>query len=297
MTPEHCATAARGRGDPMAGTAAPARRWLLIEYPAAWATHALQSRLVPPALGGRLEQLARSMGARVLLVRRPGRRPLDGPRSWVVVDHDAGQQWGTWEGADDLTSAADVFAGDVVAAGPQEPLLLVCAHGLHDTCCAVRGRPVAAALAERWPEATWECSHVGGDRFAANLVVLPDGAYYGNLSAVSVLDVVEGHLTGAVSAEHLRGLSTEPPVVQAAIVTVHARLGPGGARDLAGDTVTPTGPDTWLVRLAGHGSMPAAVEATVTRHRRPPAKLTCRAAGAAAAYAYEVSDVRVPTGG
>ena len=48
-----------------------------------------------------------------------------------------------------------------------EPMLLVCTHGVHDTCCAVRGRPVAAALARRWPEATWECSHVGGDRFAA----------------------------------------------------------------------------------------------------------------------------------
>jgi len=27
----------------------------------------------------------------------------------------------------------------------QQPLYLVCTHGTHDVCCAVRGRPVAAA--------------------------------------------------------------------------------------------------------------------------------------------------------
>jgi len=297
MNPAHCATAARLRDDPLVGTAAPARRWLLVEYSAGWATHALQSRLIPPRVGARLEALARSRGDRVLLIRRHGRRRAGGPQAWAVVDNDGRQQWGTWHAGPDLEHAADAFAGDVIPSGPQHPLLLVCAHGRHDTCCALRGRPVAEALAERWPEATWECSHVGGDRFAANLVVLPDGAYYGNLSASSAVPVVEAHLAGTVTPAHLRGLSTEPPVVQAAIVAAHEQLGPGGARDLVGDTTTAVGADTWRVRLAGGGALPGVVEATVSRERRPPAKLTCRAAGEAAAYAYVVSDLRVPTNG
>lgn len=287
-----CATAARRREDPILGTAAPARRWVLVEYPGGWATHALQSPLIPARVGARLESLARTSGGRVLLVRRHGRRRLDAPRSWAVVDHDGRQQWGTWQGGEDLQRAADAFAAGPVPSGSQEPLLLVCAHGLHDTCCAVRGRPVAAVLADRWPDATWECSHVGGDRFAANVVVIPDGACYGNLSAASAARVVEAHLAGTVTPAHLRGLSTEPPVVQAAIVAAHERFGPGGARDLVGETAAGCGPDTWLVRLAGRGALPAVVEATVTRERRPPAKLTCRAAGEAAAYAYVVTDVR-----
>jgi len=292
MNPEHCATAARLRDDPIVGTAAPARRWLLVEYPAGWATHALQSPLIPPGVGARLETLARSSGGRVLLIRRHGRRRLDAPRAWVVVDHDGRQQWGTWQGGNDLERAADAFAAGPVRSGPQEPLLLVCTHGRHDTCCALRGRPVTEALTERWPEATWECSHVGGDRFAANLVLLPDGAYYGNLSAGSAVPVVEAHLAGTVTPAHLRGLSPEPPLVQAAVVAAHERFGPGGARDLVGEATEPVGTDTWRVRLAGRGTLPAAVEATVTRERRPPAKLTCRAAGEAAAYTYVVTDLR-----
>ena len=59
----------------------------------------------------------------------------------------------------------------------------VCTHGRHDACCAERGRPVAAALAAAHPEQTWEVSHIGGDRFAANVLVLPDGLYYGRVSA------------------------------------------------------------------------------------------------------------------
>ena len=34
---------------------------------------------------------------------------------------------------------------------------------------------MAAVLAERWPDLVWECTHVGGDRFAANILVVPDG--------------------------------------------------------------------------------------------------------------------------
>ena len=61
------------------------------------------------------------------------------------------------------------------------PLFGVCTHGRHDACCAERGRPVAAALTASHPAETWEISHMGGDRFAANMVVLPEGLYYGRM--------------------------------------------------------------------------------------------------------------------
>jgi hypothetical protein len=96
-----------------------------------------------------------------------------------------------------------------------------------------------------------------------------------------------------VTPGHLRGLSTEAPVVQAAIVACHDRLGPGGARDLVGSDVSRVTEGVWRVRLAGSGTMPEVVEATVTRTHRPPERLTCRASAASAAYAYEVTDIRV----
>ena len=41
-------------------------------------------------------------------------------------------------------------------------MVLVCTHGTRDACCAVRGRPIVAALARALPEQVWECTHLGG---------------------------------------------------------------------------------------------------------------------------------------
>src|SRR5205085_492850 len=54
-----------------------------------------------------------------------------------------------------------------------EPLWLACTHGVHDKCCARRGLPVYAALAALPDETAWQCSHMGGDRFAANVLCFP----------------------------------------------------------------------------------------------------------------------------
>ncbi len=128
------------------------------------------------------------------------------------------------------------------------PILLVCTHGVHDTCCALRGRPVAAALAARWPDQVWECSHVGGDRFAPNVVVLPDGFYYGNLDPETAVGAIRRHLGGEVVVEHLRGMARFAPPVQAAAAAVFDRCGPLGADDVRVRSVRQIGPHL------GHGS-------------------------------------------
>jgi hypothetical protein len=74
----------------------------------------------------------------------------------------------------------------------------------------------------------WECSHVGGDRFAPNLAVLPDGFYYGNLDPESALATVEAYLGGTVIADRLRGMARFLPPVQAAVIAAHQRYGPLG---------------------------------------------------------------------
>ena len=51
-----------------------------------------------------------------------------------------------------------------------DPLYLVCTHGKRNVCCARLGGPLAQALAARHPGQVWETTHVGGHRFAANLV-------------------------------------------------------------------------------------------------------------------------------
>lgn len=223
-----CSVASEQRGEPLLATASTVRHFLLLEDPGPWGPEILRSRRLPGALREPLLRWQRDLGVRPLLIRRPGRY-LAGPRRIYVVNARHG--WCETASVAGLAEVADLDLGDI--AGPDgvglephaEPLLLVCTHGRHDACCAERGRPLAAALAERWPELTWESSHLGGDRFAANLLTLPDAHCYGRLSPEDGVRTVGEHLAGRLTLAHHRGHCTVPWPQQAAEHALRSLLG------------------------------------------------------------------------
>jgi (2Fe-2S) ferredoxin len=214
-----------------------------------------------------------------------------------VAGPNLGWVAGPWREDRDLRAAAEALVADPAQrAGVSETIMLVCAHGVHDACCAIRGRPVAAALAAEWPGQVWECSHVGGDRFAPNVVLLPDGFYYGNLDPESAVRAVRQHLAGAVEAGPLRGIARFPPPVQAAVVAAYERLGPLAPNAVTVESVTQVGPHhghgsetTAELRVAGVGRVLIEVLAL----RRPPAQLTCRATRETPATEYHIESLEV----
>src|SRR4029453_16448102 len=96
--------------------------------------------------------------------------------------------------------------------------------GRHGACCAERGRPVAAALAQAHPDETWEVSHIGGDRFAGNLLVLPHGLYYGRLEPVTALAAAGAHRSGELGPAPRRGRSGYAMPVQFAEIALRREL-------------------------------------------------------------------------
>jgi hypothetical protein len=220
------------RGDSAVATASPVQRWLLVEQPGPWGRSALlESRFdaeVAPLLAARADR----EGVRVLLVRRPGDRLADSGRRWAYVDSRPGREGMWWsvrsEDADLLTAPWD---GSVGTPAPG-PTYLVCTHGGHDACCALRGRPLARAMPGRGPVDVWECSHLGGDRFAANVLVLPHGFYYGQVPGDGS-ELVAAHERGQVALPWLRGRAGLPAPVQAAQHFAREDLGVLGVDDLA----------------------------------------------------------------
>ena len=288
-----CAVTARERADPLRGSAPPTRRWLLIEHAGPWRVDPVAGPGIDPGGLERGTGAAARTATRILLIRRPGRpRPTE-HRQWLLTGPGYETATGTWDRDADLDATLDAL-GTTAAAPPggAEPVLLVCAHGIHDACCAIRGRPVAAALDERWPGQVWECSHVGGDRFAPNVVVLPDGFYYGGLEPATAVTTVAAHLAGRVPTAHLRGMARLPPPQQAAVVAALERYGPLGP-----DAVTVTASrhegsygqpgSRTLVHLRVEG-LEREVHAEVLAVLRPPAQLTCRALRQTPATEYRV---------
>lgn len=286
----------------MVGSAPQARGWLLLEHPGPWPVDAVAGSGIEPGVLRRLQTAAAAAGARILLVRRPGRPERDTPRRWLLSRTGHPTVTGRWHEDGDLRAAATALAGKPATAdqGPAEDaLILVCAHGVHDACCAIRGRPVAAALTEHFPDQVWECSHVGGDRFAPNVVLLPDGFYYGNLDPTTAVDTVRRHLGGAVEATWLRGMASVPPPVQAAAAAAYERLGPLAPGAVTAERVHQVGPHDGhgsetivLLNVADRGR----VQVDVVAVRRPIAQLTCRAPRETPATEYQVVSF-APLGG
>ncbi len=248
MTPFRCAAASLARGDDLAGTASTVRSFLLVEHGGPWGSDALRDARLPAGLGEHLARRGRAAGVRVLLVRRPGRR-ADGAGARVFAARAAGAD--SWLETAALASLDEVRDLDLAALGAgrsvglachDEPLIAVCTHGRHDACCAERGRPVALALAAgRHADTVWECSHIGGDRFAGNLLVLPRGLYYGRVDPDGAAAVADALVEGRVRLEHLRGRSDLAMPVQAAEIDVRRRLGLDGLDDVRPTTARTDG--------------------------------------------------------
>jgi hypothetical protein len=213
---------------------------------------------------------------------------MRGPRRWFAL-RDGQLRTGRWTTAEDLRVCVDPLAGEAYAG----PLVLVCTHGVHDVCCAITGRPVAAALAARWPEATFECSHMGGDRFAPNVLVLPDRACFAGLSPDLVGPVVEAHLAGRTDPRWLRGVAGLHPAEQVAVAAVLEHVGAGSSTDLRTQVVSQEGTlgaGRWTVEVQGRSDRFRVVvesgrEATASR-------LTCRAVREARALTWDTVAVQ-----
>jgi hypothetical protein len=124
----------------------------------------------------------------------------------------------------DLTPLA---SGQPVGLGGEEdePLYLVCTNGSRDPCCAELGRPLAWAMAAVARDRVWECSHIGGDRFAGNIVCFPHGVYLGRVRPDQAPSVVGDYEAGLVDLDHYRGRSCYDFAIQAAEDFVRRRHG------------------------------------------------------------------------
>lgn len=279
-----CAVESRVRDEPLVGTASRVTRWVLVEQPGAWGAEALVESRLDVTIGQALVAAGRQHGFRPLLIRRPGWRKLDGPRrvylartrpegGWIErldIDDPAvlvGLDWPS------LRSPVAPGLGRTGPAGVH----LVCTNGRHDPCCADRGRPVVRSLDEAGVPEVWESTHVGGDRFAANLVHLPSGVYYGRVEPEEAAVLVGDLAEGVLHLERYRGRSCFSPLVQAAEAFARHELDERRLHGLRILDAARRDADRLAVRI-GHEKS----ELEVLVHREPaePEPLTCHAAPA-----------------
>ena len=277
-----CAEVSRESAEPLAATASRIENWILLEYRGLWSRDIVAGSSLSDQVKAYLrEQLGALPRSRLLFVRRPERRQHAEYAFYVARTAERnsvmlGAELGGYAELLGLDLAGALETGAAGWARPVEgPLLVVCTHGKRDRCCAKFGRPLYDAVHEQAEEDTvWQASHVGGDRFAGNLVSLPAGLYFGRVERSGVWALLDEVLAGRIPLEHYRGRSCYSFAEQAAERAVRETTGATAPDDL---TLLPSESraDGWLVRFEVSGEVH---EVAVAVELGEPTYLTCDAA-------------------
>lgn len=227
-----CSDLTRSVGDDPVGSGTEFRTFLLLDQRGPWSRDAAGDavrELLAPHAGATVHA---DEGLRAFAVRPvTDRRRTAGTPAWAGrVGHQAT--------ITALPALPDAPAVTGIAAGtpPGEPmagvLVGVCTNAKRDRCCAVRGRPVAAALQQSFGERVMEISHLGGHRFAATMLILPTGYSYGFLDPESAHAVVAAAHDGLVHPDHLRGRADLSGPAQVADAFWRGGIGPAPVDDV-----------------------------------------------------------------
>ncbi len=214
----------------MWGTAAQVDVWLLLEYKPAWQAKVLADNdLAEQTRSWLAQSISRLSEAgyrvRPQFVRQP-ELDRDDSRLLVAVSERLLEFSGT--GYDFLQSLDLLEIVQNARAYPQleQPRYFVCTNGQRDLCCSRFGLPSYAALRERLGDRVWQVSHLGGHRFAPNVLVLPAGVLYGRVDVDYVSEFLQATESNILDFSRLRGRSRYPAHVQAA----EASLGVSGLK-------------------------------------------------------------------
>lgn len=244
-----CSTVSRDLDEPIAGTAATATTWLLLEQPGPWGAKALTQSHLDPALGRALEAAAQGTGVRVALIRRAGRHADCGTPAERTVYAAHTVPGKVWLRTAAVRDPEQLLSMDFAALGrgdhrtfdealdgrphTGDPLALVCTNGKRDRCCALLGRPLAAELSTSGVDGVWEVTHLGGHRFSPTLLVLPYGYAYGRAQAHAIKEVLRSVQEGRIVIDGCRGNSAWERPGQTAELAVRAAVGEDAAEALS----------------------------------------------------------------
>jgi hypothetical protein len=228
-----CAAQSLHVGEPLAGTAvAETDLWIALEHPGPWGPKGLEDSALPAELVAQLRAFtARQPRARVQLIRKPERTGDERLLFLARGEPGAASSYRlTLDGLGALAAVdLDAWAAGAAPSAAQQsrrPLYLVCVHGKRDRCCAQRGMPVYSALTAIASDDVWQTTHLGGHRFAATLLVLPEGVCYGRLDAAEATALAAAHARGELyDVSRMRGRCAYASEVQAAEVALRQALG------------------------------------------------------------------------
>jgi hypothetical protein len=274
MSTFFCSAVARAENEQLFGTAKQIGVYVALEYWPAWKRKAIESELVPHEVRQFVARIReRIPEIRFLLVRQKESRHRK-PSCFVALPRESCAAVYQWE-LEDYRDIGSLDVAALLSGAPglprrEDPLFLVCTHAQHDKCCAKHGNSAVEAARPESGGHIWESSHLGGCRFAANLICLPQGLLYGFLSPEDAIRVIRDYHQGRIHLPKLRGRVCYEKPVQAAEYFVRREAGSYGMDELRLVSSVQRAPESWTTTFAAAGAGTGfSVVHTVSRSDEP----------------------------
>ena len=297
-TPYYCALTSQTAGESVYGTAVNADIWLLIENSEPWGRNAVQDSSMPQAVKDHLAEISRtSRQVRVQLIKQRARTKF--PRqvfvgftrqhgSYLVSSQIASYEELLQLNADDLLQRKVALESRRV----ETPLFLVCTHGVHDKCCAKFGFATYKTMRVMVGRNVWQTSHVGGDRFASNVISFPSGTYYGHVNDDDARAIIDAETRGEIYLERYRGRTCFGTHGQIAEYFIRRESGVRAIEALRREWVRPNEARTqWTGLFVSDDEETEYVVRFEQKKAGFRARLTCHATEEKAPMAYRLIDV------
>ena len=220
------------RGEPLPGTGNVAQRSMLVAWPRGkWRLPRFESVDMGPALADAI-RLAMRAGIHVALVDRVGET---GTLPQLQADGIAAD----FDSEIELAAAITRLTAGEPLVGRADPrkVILCCTDSRRDACCARFGFATYKALvAAADPEIFHivQATHIGGCRFAASLVLLPQRQRYGRVEPEQAAEFLATLAAGQIYLPAYRGRAGLPETAQ---VAEHAAMVWADANGLGQDNV------------------------------------------------------------
>ena len=204
-----CSAASRYFKEALQGTAANYKSFIMVEHASPFPSKPTDGLLDKSWLK-RLDALTKKKDGKLLLIRNSG----TGYKTCRVIFVDCvRQKYFVLQAPISEAHTIDVGSHieDPATDWEVDPFFVVCTNGKKDKCCAKFGFPVFKFFENIYLPFSynaWECTHLGGDRFAANAALMPYGIYYGRVEVEGVHEIIKQTAFGRVHYPNYRGRST-----------------------------------------------------------------------------------------
>lgn len=214
-----CSELSLNAGEELFATTPRVDTWFLLEYRGAWTDKAFLDSKIPEDVKKRVNLILETIpNSRLQLIRRHG--DSGGTLKFHVAKSDELEPKLFEFGLKNYEELLDLDINEILEGNSnlrEEPLFLVCTNGAYDKCCGKYGVSVYLEAAKNENGfLIWQTTHLGGHRFAANVLFLPSGIYYGRGRKENINELIERSMSKNIELAHYRGRSCYSKDVQAA---------------------------------------------------------------------------------